>query len=119
MRPSWRLKSGIRGDADGPGGRYDGSYTRDWQYVKGSGDLDRSNARFTVTPDYPIGVFACFITDGFPHVPRSFIGTPDDSFRKRPPAEDTAGRATIGTGSVTRHRGSGVNGLRPLHLWRQ
>ena len=93
MRPSWRLKSGIRGDADGPGGRYDGSYTRDWQYVQGSGDLDRSNARFTVTPDYPIGVFAYFITDGFPHVPRSFIGTPDDSFRKGPPGAGRHGRA--------------------------
>lgn len=92
MRPSWRLKSGIRGEADGPGGRYDGTYTRDWQYVKGSGDLDRSNARFTVTPEYPGGTFAYFITDGFPHIPRSFVGTPDNSFRKGPPGGGRHGR---------------------------
>lgn len=83
LRSSWRLKSGTR--PDGPGGRYDGSFVNDWQYVDGAGDLNESNARFTVTPEYPKGTFAYFLSDGFPFVPRSFVGTPDSSFRKGPP----------------------------------
>ncbi len=46
---------------------------------------DPSNARFTVTPEYPDGIFAYFLTEGFPFVPRSFVGTPDSSFRKGTP----------------------------------
>ena len=51
IRSSWRLKSGTQ--PDGPGGRYDGTFINDWQYVDGAGDLNESNARFSVTPEYP------------------------------------------------------------------
>ena len=40
-KPSWCLKSGIR--PSGPGGRYDGTYTQDFEFVAGSGDLDECN----------------------------------------------------------------------------
>jgi len=52
-----------------------GRYTADYDYVAGSGDLDQFNGRFTVTPDYPKGTYAYFVTissDGstsvFPYV---------------------------------------------------
>lgn len=82
LRSAWRLKGGERNGVKGPGGRYDGTFTQDWQFVEGQGDLDRANARFTVTPEYPKGTYAYFLTDGFPYVPRYFIGTPDPSFLK-------------------------------------
>jgi hypothetical protein len=36
---SYRLKSGTR--PSGPGGKYDGTFIDDWEFVAGSGDLDR------------------------------------------------------------------------------
>jgi hypothetical protein len=39
-----------------------GRYVDDYDYVAGSGDLDQYNGRFTVTPDYPNGTYAYFVT---------------------------------------------------------
>jgi hypothetical protein len=39
-----------------------GMYTEDYQYVSGSGDLDDMNGRYCVTPDYPSGTYAYFLT---------------------------------------------------------
>ncbi len=84
MRPSWQLKAGTRPGGDrGPGGRYDGTFTQDFEFVEGSGDLDRANGRFGVTPEYPEGTYYYVLTEDFPFVPRYFRGTPDDSFGKR------------------------------------
>lgn len=83
--PSYHLKSGSR-PANSPAGKYDGSYTRDWDYVARSGDLDESNGRTGVTPEYPNGTYYYVLTDSFPFIPRSFHATPDSSFdRKGPP----------------------------------
>lgn len=83
LQSGWRLKSGMRNG--GPGGRYDGTFVQDWQFVEGAGDLNEANARFTVAPEYPNGTHAYFLTEGFPFIPRLFVGTPDNSFRKGPP----------------------------------
>lgn len=56
--PSYRLKSGNRDD----GSLYDGTYLEDFEYVPGLGMLDRYNGRTTVTPEYPAGVYAYFVT---------------------------------------------------------
>ena len=58
MRSGWRLKAGERPSGSGPGGRYDGAFVQDWEYRAGAGDLDESNARFSVTPEYPNGTYA-------------------------------------------------------------
>jgi len=34
----------------------------DWEYVPGLGDLDSANGRWCVTPDYPQGTYAYFMT---------------------------------------------------------
>ena len=81
MRSSWQLKQGERDG--GPGGKPDGKYTRDYEYVAGSGDLDECNGRFGVTPEYPAGTYYYCITEEFPQLARSWRGTPDASFFKR------------------------------------
>jgi len=80
MRSSWQLKKGGR--VGGPGGKPDGKYTRDYEYVLGSGDLDECNGRFGVTLEYPQGTYYYCITDEFPQLARSWRGTPDQSFMK-------------------------------------
>jgi hypothetical protein len=81
MRSSWQLKRGERDG--GPGGKPDGKYTRDYEYVVGSGDLDECNGRFGVTPEYPAGTYYYCITEEFPQLARAWRGTPDSSFFKR------------------------------------
>jgi hypothetical protein len=61
-----------------------GLYVEDYEYIAGLGHLDEYNGRFTVTPDYPQGTFAYFVTlraDGsstYPYMlgPR-YYGVPD------------------------------------------
>jgi hypothetical protein len=84
LHSSYRLKSGTR--PNGPGGAYDGKFTADYEYVKGSGDLDECNGRFGVTPEFPQGTYHYYITDEFPWISRAWRGTPDPSFIKHPPA---------------------------------
>ena len=51
-----------------------GRYIEDYEFVQGLGDLDVHNGRFTVTPEFPNGTYAYFvtITDGgapaFPYI---------------------------------------------------
>ena len=83
---SYRVKAGNRPTGvDQPGGAYDGTYTQDWEYVAGSGDLDEHNGRFGVTPEHPEGTYYYVVTDSHPYVPRSFKGTPDPSFSPKSP----------------------------------
>jgi hypothetical protein len=86
LRSGYRLKQGERpGSNDGPGGKYDGEYTKDWEYVAGSGDLDECNGRTGVTPEFPNGTYYYVLTDEFPYIPRLFRGQPDESFRHQGP----------------------------------
>jgi len=39
-----------------------GYYVEDWEYVAGLGDLDPCNGRTCVTPEYPGGTYAYFVT---------------------------------------------------------
>ena len=74
---SYRLKSGERpGAPDGPGGKYDGAFTADYEYVEGAGTLDECNGRFTVTPEFPEGTYAYFLTNAWPVIFRDYRGTP-------------------------------------------
>lgn len=86
LRPSYQLKKGKRptGD-DGPGGEYNGTFVQDYEFIPGSGDLDQSNGREGVTPEYPDGTYYYILTDSFPFIPRFFHGTPDRSFEKLGP----------------------------------
>lgn len=39
-----------------------GAFIEDYEFVETSGDLDAHNGRFCVTPDYPDGIYAYFVT---------------------------------------------------------
>ena len=39
-----------------------GALMEDWEYVEGVGDLDYHNGRFCVTPEYPNGTYAYFLS---------------------------------------------------------
>ena len=83
LRSSYRLRQGTR--PSGPGGKYDGTYVQDYEYVAGLGDLDQANGRYGVTAEFPAGTYYYVITEDYPYIPRMFVGTPDASFRKGPP----------------------------------
>ena len=80
-RPSWRLKA--QRDPGGPGGRPDGTYSKDYDYVRGLGDLDECNGREGVTAEFPQGTYYYLVTAKFPFVPRCFMGAADASFVKQ------------------------------------
>ncbi len=72
QQASYRLKSGIR--PSGPGGRYDGSYNQDWEYIAGSGTLDQCNGGKLN------GQFVYFATESYPFFPRCLWGNASDDF---------------------------------------
>jgi hypothetical protein len=39
-----------------------GAFLEDYEYIAGSGDLDAHNGRFCITPEYPAGTYAYFVT---------------------------------------------------------
>jgi hypothetical protein len=78
VRPSYRLRSGSRPPL--PGGKHDGTFVEDYEFVAGLGDLDEANGRTGVTPEFPRGTYHYFATTDFPFLPRFFRGTPDPSF---------------------------------------
>ena len=53
-----------------------GTFTQDYQYVAGSGDLDECNGRTGVTPEFPNGIYHYYITETYPYIQRCVKGTP-------------------------------------------
>jgi hypothetical protein len=51
-----------------------GTFTQDYEYVAGSGDLDECNGRFGVTPEFPTGIYHYYITDTYPFIQRCVKG---------------------------------------------
>ncbi|QDS97869.1 YHYH protein [Adhaeretor mobilis] len=84
VKPSYRLKTGQRpASPEGPGGKFDGTFDQDWEYVEDSGDLDECNGRFGATPEFPEGTYHYYITSSHPAIPRMWRGTPTQ--RRRGP----------------------------------
>lgn len=81
LASSFRIKSGSRPTGSGnPGGTYDGTYVADYEFVPTHGDLDKCNGRLCVTPEFPQGIYAYFLTDQWPYIPHWLRGTPDATF---------------------------------------
>ena len=77
-KSSFRLKQGQRPTGKGhPGGRYDGRYRDDYEYVEGIGDLDECNGMVYESQ------YGYYITESFPYIMSCFKGTPDRSFNKQ------------------------------------
>jgi len=85
LQPSYRLQKGNRPTGKGqPGGKYDGTFIEDYEYVAGQGDLDECNGRICVTPEFPDGTYAYFLTQHWPVIPRMYRGNPSSDFRRGP-----------------------------------
>lgn len=63
-----------------------GTFVEDYVYTAGAGDLDAHNGRFCVTPEYPSGTYAYFVTINSSFTPQypfvigpTFYGTPQMS----------------------------------------
>ncbi len=72
---SYRVKVGER--SSGPKGRYDGTYTADYEYVEGLQHLDECNGTEID------GQYVYLVTDSFPYLPRCLMGVIDESFQRR------------------------------------
>jgi hypothetical protein len=84
LQSSYRIKRGKRPTNNHiPQGDYDGTFTMDYEYVEGLGDLDECGGRFGVTPEFPDGTYYYVLTDDYPFIPRMFKGTPHPSFERR------------------------------------
>jgi hypothetical protein len=46
-----------------------GCYVEDWEFASGHGQLDQSNGRFCVTPEYPLGTYCYFVSVDASHEP--------------------------------------------------
>ncbi len=86
LRSSYQLKKGNRPEPPlGPGGPHDGTFIEDYEYVAGSGDLDRCNGREGVHRRFLVDgklSYNYHITEDFPYVPLYFHSQPDESFRR-------------------------------------
>jgi hypothetical protein len=64
MTTGYQLKNLVtRANGPNPDQTYPlGCFMEDHEYIAGSGDLDERNGRYCVTPDYPNGIYAYFVT---------------------------------------------------------
>ncbi|MEM7737802.1 MAG: YHYH protein [Deinococcota bacterium] len=51
-----------------------GTFSQDWEYVEGLGDLDECNGRTGVTPEFPEGIYHYYATDTYPFMTRCVKG---------------------------------------------
>ncbi|WP_163831916.1 YHYH protein [Spartinivicinus ruber] len=83
MKPSYQLREGSRPSGkNNPGGIYDGTFLADYEYKTGSGVLDECNGRITITPEFPKGTYAYFLTADWPVIPRCHKGAISQDFAK-------------------------------------
>ena len=78
--------AGVREDGPAIGDYPLGSFVDDYRYIHRSGSLDENNGRFCITPDFPEGTYAYFITIDSNQVPKfpyilgdNFYSLPVDS----------------------------------------
>jgi hypothetical protein len=64
------------------GGHHDGTFTSDFEFVEGSGDLDECNG---ITID---GIYVYLVTNEFPYVSRCLMGEMSQDERKGPQREN-------------------------------
>jgi hypothetical protein len=82
-KASFKLKPENRPNKGGPSGPHDGAFSADYEYVAGIGDLDKCNGIKVITPEFPDGTYAYFLTQEWPIIPRCWVAEPDPSFKKR------------------------------------
>ncbi len=51
-----------------------GTFTQDFEYLAGLGDLDECNGRSGVTPEFPKGIYHYYATESYPYLQRCVKG---------------------------------------------
>ena len=74
MKSSYRVKATLDAGRPSANTYVPGSFTQDWEYAAGSGDLDECNGRTGVTPEFPKGIYHYYITDTYPFIQRCVKG---------------------------------------------
>ncbi len=74
LKSSWQLKATPDSGRPSTSTYEMGTFTQDYTYVAGSGDLDECNGRTGVTPEFPSGIYAYYVTDTWPFVGRCLKG---------------------------------------------
>jgi hypothetical protein len=75
LTSSWRLKATPSTGRPATTLYPMGTFTQDYEYAAGSGDLDACNGRTGVTPEFPAGTYHYAITDTWPYIGRCVNGT--------------------------------------------
>lgn len=71
---SYRLKSAPDANRPPVDTYAMGTFSQDYEYVAGTGDLDECNGRTGVTPEFPAGTYHYFATDTYPYLQRCVKG---------------------------------------------
>ena len=85
MKASYQIKATLDSGRPSTSVIPAGTFTEDWEYVEGLGDLDECNGQFGVTPEFPDGIYHYYITDTYPFIQRCTFGTPQDNGEGGPP----------------------------------
>jgi hypothetical protein len=75
MTSSYRMKTSAASGRPSTTIAAMGTFTQDYEYVAGLGDLDECNGRTGVTPEFPNGIYHYYITDTYPFIQRCVKGT--------------------------------------------
>ena len=74
MASSYRIKAAPSANRPAVALYPMGTFTQDYEYVAGYGDLDECNGRTGVTPEFPAGIYHYYATDTFPYLQRCVKG---------------------------------------------
>lgn len=74
VKSSYRLKSTASANRPATANFPLGTFTQDYEYVTGAGDLDECNGRTGVTPEFPQGIYHYYATDTYPFLQRCVKG---------------------------------------------
>lgn len=72
---SYRLRSVAGANRPSTATYAMGTFSQDYEYVAGLGDLDECNGRTGVTPEFPAGIYHYFATNTYPYLQRCVKGT--------------------------------------------
>ena len=75
MTSSYKLKASPGANRPSTTTYAMGTFSQDYEYLAGSGDLDECNGRTGVTPEFPAGTYHYFATDTYPYLQRCIKGT--------------------------------------------
>ena len=90
-----------------------GTFSQDWEYVEGLGDLDECNGRVGVTPEFPNGIYHYYATDTYPFMTRCVKGEVTTT-RRGGGGPGGAGPGSTGpSGAGPDRRPGGTGGERP------